>query len=247
MYRTMYNVLVILLHRPFVSGGHLYTTSSAIARDAFSICSTAAFETDRIIQIYEKQFCLKATPYVISYGIYVSATIHVRLAAQREYESDAHKALRRCLDVLDIQQAVCWSSRRAKRVIKALVARMGVVLDNGEPSVEESHDQNQSNIDIDATMRTFVRDHPHMASPAQLALSHLVDGSGSFRTSNSTLHASNGGPSSINPHGLLSDYRIPFAFDDTEFLSDVIFGFNGTEFDNLDLSLGVVSCDLVDG
>jgi hypothetical protein len=124
---------------------------------------------------------------------------------------------------------------------------MGVVLDNGEPSVEESHDQNLSNIDIDAIMRTFVPDHPHMASPAQPTSSHLVDGSGSFRTSNSTLHASNGGPSSIDPHGLLSDYRIPFAFDDTEFLSDVIFGFNGTEFDNLDLSLEVVSCDLVDG
>ncbi len=132
----MCNFLVILLHRPFVSDGHLHSKNLSTAREAFSICSVAAFEVDQILQVYEQAFCLKATPYIISYATYVSATIHVHLAAQGYSEDDAQSALQRCVDVLKVHQTVFWSSRRAKLVIDGLIARMGVILRSGE-----SHDQ----------------------------------------------------------------------------------------------------------
>lgn len=77
-------------------------------------------------------------PHIIYYATYVSATIRVRLAAQRERGFDAHKALRRCADILEVQQNVCWSPRRAMRAIGALITRMGVILDDGEPPAQTS-------------------------------------------------------------------------------------------------------------
>jgi hypothetical protein len=162
----MYNVLVILLHRPFVSDGHLHSKNLSTAREAFSICSAAAFEVDQILQVYEQAFCLKATPYIISYATYMSATIHVRLAAQGYPEDDAHTALQRCVDVLEVHQTVCWSSRRAKLVIDGLIARMGVILSSGE-----SHDQFSdfafSDLDIEEIIKTFAREQESLTSSTQ--------------------------------------------------------------------------------
>ena len=74
----------------------------------------------------------------LSYANYVSATIHVRLAAQKEPGSYAHKALRKCSDVLEIEQSVGWSSRRAKQDIYGVITRMGVHLGNREALGETS-------------------------------------------------------------------------------------------------------------
>jgi hypothetical protein len=100
--------------------------------------------------------CSTRPNYLISYATYVSATILVRLAAQKEHGSDAHKALRRCVDVIDIQQATCWSLRRAKRVLDGLILRMGVVLDNQKNG--DISDSLTSDLDIDAIIRTFAQE-----------------------------------------------------------------------------------------
>ncbi|KUJ11238.1 uncharacterized protein LY89DRAFT_594836 [Mollisia scopiformis] len=219
---AFFNVIVILLHRPFVSDGHLQSTSSSNALHAFSICSVAAFEIDRILESYKQNYCFGTSPHIISYATYVSATIHVRIAAQRPRGSDAHCALRRCLDILDIQQSVCWSPRRAKKVIDALISRMGVVLDHGE--FAGSFESISSNINIDAIIRTFEREQciPETQTVpfdnGEVTALHL----------NSTLRTPD---DPINPSiGL----EMPANVGDMSFLYDPIFGFNGSAFDDLD-------------
>ncbi|UPL03597.1 hypothetical protein LCI18_014531 [Fusarium solani-melongenae] len=123
---AMYNSLVILLHRPFVSDGHLQSLSASAARDAFSHCAVAALEIHHMLQVYRQHFCLKSVPYFVSYATYVSATIHVRMAAQRGPESGAHKYLRSCLEVLGEHQAKCFAPRRTMRVLLAIMDRLNV-------------------------------------------------------------------------------------------------------------------------
>ena len=231
----MFNVLIILLHRPFVSDGHLHSTSSSVALRAFSVCSAAAFEIDHVLRTYERFFCLKTTPDIISYAIYVSATIHVRLAAQRRRGSDAHEALRRCLDILDIHQSICWSARRAKRVITRLIVRMGVVVADHDESTEEP--SGLSDLDIDAIMRTFTREQQPQPQPSTETPIHHGE-VGSIVPHSSPLESSN---SAVNDNDLLNEQVMPppppppLPEDDTSFLYDPIFGFNGSTLNDLDL------------
>ncbi|KAJ3543638.1 hypothetical protein NM208_g3465 [Fusarium decemcellulare] len=123
---AMYNSLIILLHRPFVSDGHLQSASESAARDAFSHCATAALEIHRMLQLYRRHFCLKSVPYFISYATYVSATIHVRMAAQKEPGSGAHQCLRSCLEVLTEHQAKCHAPRRTMKILLSIMQRLRV-------------------------------------------------------------------------------------------------------------------------
>ena len=79
-----------------------------------------------MLQVYRQHFCLKSVPYFVSYATYVSATIHVRMAAQRGPESGAHKYLRSCLEVLGEHQAKCFAPRRTMRVLLAIMDRLNV-------------------------------------------------------------------------------------------------------------------------
>lgn len=135
----MFNVLVILLHRPFVSDGHLQCTSSSAVFDSFVTCATAATEIDHILHAYGSAFQIEYSPYILAYATYVSATIHVRMAAQRHPGSEAHKSLRTCLHVLSKQQQVYHAPRTAIRIIHSLMKRMGVVIDDHE-SVRLGHE-----------------------------------------------------------------------------------------------------------
>ncbi|RSL75134.1 hypothetical protein CEP51_011160 [Fusarium floridanum] len=123
---AMYNSLVILLHRPFVSDGHLQSVSASAARDAFSHCAVAALEIHHMLQVYRQHFCLKLVPYFVSYATYVSATIHVRMAAQRGPASGAHKYLRSCLEILGEHQAKCFAPRRTMKVLLSIMDRLNV-------------------------------------------------------------------------------------------------------------------------
>jgi hypothetical protein len=124
----MYNVLLILLHRPFVSEGHLHTNEPSIAVKSFAVCSKAAKAIVPLVRVYDQTFSTRRAPYLISYAVYVAATIHVRIAAQREPDSNAHIALRTCLEVFEKNQETNWAVRRAKLVILNLMKRVGVSL-----------------------------------------------------------------------------------------------------------------------
>ncbi|KAF7179601.1 hypothetical protein CNMCM7691_008649 [Aspergillus felis] len=126
---ALYNVLVILLHRPFVSEGHLHTADPSVALSSFTTCTAAASSILHLLQAYDHTFSIRRAPYLISYATYVAATIFVRVAAQREGASRAHSSLRTCLDIFQKNEETNWAVRRAHNVILHLMERMGVHLD----------------------------------------------------------------------------------------------------------------------
>lgn len=133
----MHNVLVILLNRPFVSEGHLYSDSPTVMAEAFAACATAATRIVNLLRVYNHAFSIKRAPYLVSYATYVSATILVRIAAQRKSpRSDAHTNLRTCLSVLEKNQETNWAVRKARKVIIDLADRMRVELKRREKCVE---------------------------------------------------------------------------------------------------------------
>ncbi|PVH83883.1 hypothetical protein DL98DRAFT_547184 [Cadophora sp. DSE1049] len=129
---SMYNVLLILLHRPFVSEGHLHSTSRSIPADSFVVCAQAATRIVHLLRVYERTFSIRHAPYLIAYATYVSATIHVRIAAQLGPGSDSYSCLRTCLSVFVKNQETNWAARRAQSVIVNLMKKMRIELDASE-------------------------------------------------------------------------------------------------------------------
>ncbi|CAH0025802.1 unnamed protein product [Clonostachys rhizophaga] len=161
---SMYNSMVILLHRPFVSDGHLQSTSSG-AGQAFSYCATAALEIDKILQLYQKHFCMSTTPYFVSYATYVSATIHVRIAAQRRSDSAAHKCLQRCLDALGEHQTICHAPRQTIKILKGLILRLGVKMDHFPEPVSLDCSKPTASTREKPTQTPRIEDRHHLRSP----------------------------------------------------------------------------------
>ncbi|KAJ4856808.1 fungal specific transcription factor domain-containing protein [Trichoderma breve] len=123
---ALYNATIILLHRPFVSDGHLQSADQSRVSQSFAVCAAAASDVNGLLQAFRPNFCVKATPYAMSYAIYVSATIHLRIAAQRRPGSEAHRSLRNCLDALFEHQMMSYASRRCLSILKGLMKRLKV-------------------------------------------------------------------------------------------------------------------------
>ncbi|KAI1337748.1 fungal-specific transcription factor domain-containing protein [Xylariaceae sp. FL0016] len=123
---AMYNVLAILLHRPFVADGHLYHTNRAISVNSFMECASAATKIVHVLRAYDRAFTVKRAPYLLSYATYVAATIHARIAAKRDSDSDAHASLETCLAVFQENQETNWSARKAMGIVRNLIQRLGV-------------------------------------------------------------------------------------------------------------------------
>ncbi|KAL3487808.1 fungal-specific transcription factor domain-containing protein [Aspergillus germanicus] len=123
---ALYNSVITLLHRPFVSDGHLRVAGQPRASESFAVCAAAASSTDVLLRQYTDRFCVKSAPYALSYAVYVSATIHLRIAAQRRPDSEAHRSLRNCLDFLHEHQIMCHASRRTLTILKDLMRRLKV-------------------------------------------------------------------------------------------------------------------------
>ena len=129
----MYYVLQILLHRPFVSEGHLQSALPSVALDSFSSCVAAADNIAQYLDSFNRAHTFKKLPYFLFYASYVSATIHVRIAAQRQLESNAYVYLRTCFLVFDVNAEGNNAAAKAKMVIQQLMDRMGVSLPSEEP------------------------------------------------------------------------------------------------------------------
>lgn len=155
----MYSVLRILLHRPFVSDNDLHSSPSN-AINSFLVCATAAKEIVRILRAYDSAFSIQRAPYLISYATYVSATIHVRIAAQRAPGSEAHICLATCLDVFKKNQETNWAVRRANGIIHNLMKRMNVSItesDINSTAMEQGFrddDHRQGNLTISEREQT---------------------------------------------------------------------------------------------
>ncbi|OAA58925.1 Transcription factor [Niveomyces insectorum RCEF 264] len=126
---AMHNVLLILLHRPFVSDGHLHVHLRALSTSSFLTCAQAATAIVALLRAYNAAFSVRRAPYLISYATYVAATIHVRIAAQPGFAAEAKEALAVCLMVFDENFGTNWAVKRARAVIGGLMQRMGVTVD----------------------------------------------------------------------------------------------------------------------
>lgn len=129
----MYYVLQILLHRPFVSEGHLQSALPTVALDSFSSCVAAADSIAQYLDSFNRAHTFKKLPYFLFYASYVSATIHVRIAAQKQFESNAYAYLRSCFLVFDMNGEGKNAATKAKAVIQQLMDRMGVSLPSEPP------------------------------------------------------------------------------------------------------------------
>ena len=127
----MYNVLIVLLHRPFIADGHLYSTTRSISINSLITCASAADSIVALLRTYDRTFSIRRAPYLISYSCYVAATIHARIAAKRSPDSEAHANLETCLGVFRENQETNWAVRRAHDFIKNLMKRLGVTSEGG--------------------------------------------------------------------------------------------------------------------
>ncbi|KAM3517189.1 hypothetical protein NHJ13051_009209 [Beauveria bassiana] len=125
---AMHHVLVILLHRPFVADGHLYSTSRQISVDSFMKCASSASAIVQLLRAYHAAFSIRRAPYLISYATYVAATIHARIAARRSRGSTAHAKLATCLAVFGENQETNSAVRKANVIVESLMKRLGVVV-----------------------------------------------------------------------------------------------------------------------
>lgn len=129
-----FHSLIILLHRPFISDGHLRLTTAPEV--SWKRCTSAAKSITSIVLAYRTAYTLQAAPYLLSYALYVASTIHVRNAAAernraREKSSILASSLR-CLDEL------CNANpgvRRPVSIIRRLMATNGLNHDIGMFSI----------------------------------------------------------------------------------------------------------------
>lgn len=124
----MYDVILILLHRPFVADGHLHSNARSITVNSLLVCAKAATAIVHILRLYHEAYSVRRAPYLISYATYVSATIHVRIAAKRQKGSDAHKSLAACLEVFRVNQESNWAARRAQNIVEGLAKKLKIEL-----------------------------------------------------------------------------------------------------------------------
>lgn len=125
----MYDVVLVILHRPFVSTGHLHTGSDQkVAAESWAVCIRAASSIVSLLRVYDRHFSVKRAPYLIAYATYVAATIHVRVAAQMASSSSSHSMLADCLNMFKQNRETNWAVRRAETVITHLMKSMHVKL-----------------------------------------------------------------------------------------------------------------------
>lgn len=253
---ALYNVLLILLHRPFVAEGHLHTTDPSVAVSSFTTCTTAANRIIHILQAYDHAFSIRHAPYLISYATYVAATIYVRVAAQRKDGSRAHSNLRVCLDIFQKNQGTNWAVRRAKNVIVHLMDRMGVDLSapHQEREARPCNDMNGHTGDSENEVAIEARDFIPVASPSQMTppeteaseldMDMIIQsfirqqarpGEGQI-FDESSYNALPGPTVPTGTPGVFTPSIVPGyndAYFDTQFDDDMLFGFNGTVQDSI--------------
>lgn len=127
---VIYHALRILLHRPLVADGHLRSASPPAV--SWKRCSEAAEKITQIVALYRQLYTLRGAPYLLSYGLYVACTIHVRNTGLNatEVASEHRASLER--SVLWLEELAVPNPAVAKTVciIRNLMSARGVNLDS---------------------------------------------------------------------------------------------------------------------
>jgi hypothetical protein len=96
---NLYHSLIILAHRPFISDGHIRSTTTP--GRSWEQCTIAARCITGIASVYRSTYGLNGAPYVLAYTVYVACTIHVRNAASQHEAGDHMSLLKSSLQCLD--------------------------------------------------------------------------------------------------------------------------------------------------
>lgn len=258
----MHKVLLILLHRPFVSEGHLHSASPSIPGNSFVVCAMAATKIVQLLRLYEKTFSIQHAPYLMSYATYVAATIHVRIAAQREPGSEAYASLSACLYVFNKNQETNWAVRRARTVILNLMKRMNVTLNeedilhgNGTPggSFEQAstravginpvlddtqnvnnrpHNHISPDLDMDAIIQSFIREQQNKDLTQSYTTMQGLEPGAMSTTTSMSQNLPAAVPVSFDGGYANQTWNI-MDFQPDSSLEDMIFGFNGPGVDGM--------------
>lgn len=239
---ALYHVQVILLHRPFVSEGHLHTADPSVALSSFTTCTAAAFSITQLLQAYDNTFSIQRAPYLISYATYVAATIFVRVAAQREGASRAHASLQNCFDVFKKNQETNWAVRRAHNVILHLMDRMGVRLENQTVTPTSPLEQPRNlAIPPDTNPQGLApvtsHENPPELEASALDIDMIIQSFIRPQSKNTEAQAGEQGESSYMSSAVIhpGDQPLPLTEDLHDYMpfDDMLFGFNGSPQDGL--------------
>lgn len=122
-----YHSLIILLHRPFISDGHLRSAPGAIPSTSWKKCTVAARNITSIIGAWRSAYSLRGAPYLTSYAAYVSCTIHVRNAAlENDQNGENLRLLLTSLKMLDELSVPNPGVSRPANIIRRLMQTHGI-------------------------------------------------------------------------------------------------------------------------
>jgi hypothetical protein len=117
----IYNSLIILLHRPFISDGHLRSITTSAS--SWTRCTTAAKNITSISLAYKSAYGIHGAPYILSYAIYVACTIHVRNAFANAHHKEHISRLAAglaCLDEISVTNpGVCKPAGIIRKLAEA--------------------------------------------------------------------------------------------------------------------------------
>ena len=122
----MYQVLIIQLHYPLIARHHNQPATPGKIGESFATCATAAKQIVVILSAYDRTFSILKAPYLIAYATYVSATVHVRVTAQKTPDTEIMVRLQTCLRWLSLNQLTNPGVGNAKASLTNLMVRMGV-------------------------------------------------------------------------------------------------------------------------
>jgi hypothetical protein len=121
---SLYHTLVILLHRPFISDGHMRAAGSPF--QSWERCSEASRYISHIVRAFKNAFSLSSAPYVLGYTVYVSCTIHVRnVISHREHASLLEESLRFLEELCTANPGISKPLNIIKKMIKDNALELG--------------------------------------------------------------------------------------------------------------------------
>ncbi|KAH8806016.1 nitrogen assimilation transcription factor nirA [Xylogone sp. PMI_703] len=172
---TTYHSLLILLHRPFISDGHLRSVSEPGA--SWKRCSEAAFGITSIIERWNKTYTMRRAPYLLGYAAYVACTIHVRNAALPN-GVQSWAMLMATLSILDELAVAIPGISGVTKIIRNLMHVNGVSGNSG--SFPGASDSASSLLDIDAIARMFPSSPYYQPTRPQSPSAHVELNAGAF-------------------------------------------------------------------
>jgi hypothetical protein len=147
-------VLIILLHRPLITGSHGGAINPATIHESVNACTGAANQIVQILRDYSQHFSLSTAPYMLSYATYISATIHARIVAQKGSNSTVFQSLLMCRNILIEHRRLYAAAGKARENLDKLISHLGISTDENERS--------------DGSGQTFIRENVMMDESADI-------------------------------------------------------------------------------